>query len=141
MTVIGSDFVPIKPYITDSVRIGIGEAGLADGKSGLTSGVGQRYHVVVEANPINDTRPVGQQRYWIRTIVADHCGKFYNRSLDAATGILYYEGTDNSTLPDTNRRPYPTACEDEPYKSLVPVVPWSIGKPNNPGIVLALEFL
>jgi hypothetical protein len=38
MTVIGSDFVPINPYTTDSVRIGIGEAVLADGKSGLTSG-------------------------------------------------------------------------------------------------------
>ena len=35
---LGSDFVPINPYTTDSVRIGIGEAISVEGKFGLTSG-------------------------------------------------------------------------------------------------------
>jgi hypothetical protein len=88
---------------------------------------------VVAANPIDDTRPVGDQRYWIRTIVADDCGRFSN-TLDEKTGILYYEGTDNSKLPDTHQGDFSTLCADEPYESLVPVVPWTIGKPSNPGM-------
>lgn len=63
MAVIGSDFVPINPYTTDSVRVGIGEAISVDGISQANIRVGQRCHVVVEANPIDDTRPVGDWRY------------------------------------------------------------------------------
>ena len=67
----------------------------------------------------------------MRTIVADRCGKFF-QTPSYTTGVLYYEGTNNSKPPDTKQAHFPTACADEPYESLVPCIPWTIGKPNNP---------
>lgn len=59
-------------------------------------------------------------------------GNSTTKTLDVKTDILYHEGTANSTLPDTSQGPYSTACADEPYESLIPVTPWSIGKSKNP---------
>lgn len=114
VTVIGADFVPIHPYETNSVLVGIG----------------QRYHVIVNTNTINDHRPANQQAYWIRTVVADHCGGFSSKP-DNRTGILFYDGADKKLLPKTNISSFPTACSDEPYEKLKPYVPWQVGVPAN----------
>ena len=113
LTVIETDFVPIHPYQTNSVLVAIG----------------QRYHVIVEANSVDD-RPLSQQSYWIRTVVADQCGGFFSKP-DNRTGIVYYHGADNTSLPSTSINKFPTKCADEPYESLKPIVPWTVGAPAN----------
>lgn len=60
LQIIGADFVPIEPYYNTSVLIGIG----------------QRYHIIVEADPVADvSNPLPKDgNFWIRTWVADDCG-------------------------------------------------------------------
>lgn len=110
MDVIGSDFVPIKPYRTNHVLVGIG----------------QRYHVVVEA-----TRPLTDSDYWIRMRVANGCSGFPKGYIpEERLGVLHYNDTSNSN-PVTTANSYGKACADEPYAQLVPILPWTIGKPAN----------
>ncbi|KAG8532519.1 uncharacterized protein KY384_002396 [Bacidia gigantensis] len=111
VTVIGADFVPVKPYVTDSVRVGIG----------------QRYHVVVEAVPIVKS---ANGNYWIRTTPAIACARFQDINPDDKTGIIRYD-TNNTDDPTSASRDFSTECQDEPYKSLVPKVPWTVGKASN----------
>ncbi|KUI58907.1 Laccase-2 [Cytospora mali] len=117
MTVIENDLVPIEPYNTTALSIGIG----------------QRYMVIVDA----DQEPGD---YWIRTHPATGCNGF-NATLpcngifsatcspfNVTTGIIRY----NTTSPPDNKLPtskpwnYNHACADEPYKNLKPIVPWTI---------------
>jgi hypothetical protein len=112
-TVIESDFVQIEPYNTNSVLVGIG----------------QRYHVILEAIPIDDNRPLQDQNYWIRTVPAVGCTTFSSPQ-DNRTGILRYDGAD-IVDPTTSMAQFSTACSDEPYDKLVPVVPWQVGLPVN----------
>lgn len=111
LQVISADFVPIEPYNTTSVLIGIG----------------QRYNVVVEANP-----EYGVDDYWIRTWTAAHCGIQSSMPYYEQTGILRYdpEGTADPTSqpwPNVSSRP----CADEPFSSLVPILPWQVGGAAN----------
>lgn len=117
MTVIETDLVPIAPYQTTALSIGIG----------------QRYIVVVEA----DQEPGD---YWIRTHPATGCNGF-NTSLpcggifddtctpfDVRTGIIRYNtssGPDNN-LPTSEPWDYRHDCADEPYEKLQPIIPWVI---------------
>ncbi|KAI3392408.1 hypothetical protein diail_5735 [Diaporthe ilicicola] len=117
MTVIENDLVPIQPYQTTALNIGIG----------------QRYMVVVEA----DQQPGD---YWIRTHPATGCNGF-NQTLpcngtftetcspfNVTTGIIRYNtssGPDND-LPTSQPWDYQHNCIDEPYGSLQPIVPWAI---------------
>ncbi|ROW06913.1 hypothetical protein VMCG_04157 [Cytospora schulzeri] len=118
MTVIENDLVPIEPYNTTSLSIGIG----------------QRYMVVVEA----DQEPGD---YWIRTHPASGCNGF-NASLpcggifnatcspfNVTTGIIRYNTTSpppDTKLPTSKPWDYTHDCADEPYEKLKPVVPWTI---------------
>lgn len=106
-------------------------AGLPDNSSS-----GQRYHVVVNASPkdpsgANSTKDA----FWIRIYPANGCSGF-NPAFgqpDERQGIIYY-GNNPQPLPTTlvnNYTGYNLACRDEPYEKLVPVVPWTIGKPSN----------
>lgn len=109
LEVVGADFVPIQSYTTDKVLVGIG----------------QRYHVIVTAidqknNPEN---------YWIRTWIT--CQEYTPGTLHyEQTGIVYYGDTPGtpgtSPWPDINS----TLCADEPYESLVPVVPKDVCPPG-----------
>ncbi|KAI9807258.1 MAG: hypothetical protein M1833_000001 [Piccolia ochrophora] len=116
LQVVGADFVPIQPYSNTSVLVGIG----------------QRYHVIVEANPIGgDTNPLPKHKnFWIRTGIAGNCGRpgidGYNR-----TGILRYDSTSTS---DPTSRPWSDVslrCSDETYSSLKPILPWCVGPAAN----------
>jgi len=98
MEVTSTDFVPIVPYKTNSLNIGIG----------------QRYDVIVTAD-----QPTAS--YFLRGINQVQCGVNYNDGLGTANGIIQYEGAD-STDPTSTYAPYIDACEDEPLGSLVPVV-------------------
>jgi FtsP/CotA-like multicopper oxidase with cupredoxin domain len=85
-SVISADFVPIKPYTTEWVLLGIG----------------QRYDVI-----INATETAGN--YWFRATPAADCAsanKFYAQS------IFTYEGTTVAD-PTTSAATAPSVCQDE----------------------------
>ena len=111
LEIVGADFVPIQPYKNTSVLVGIG----------------QRYHVIVTADP---DAPSNDGNYWIRTWRAN-CFVFPAGSPGyEKTGILRYG--DSKALPTT--KPWNNvslACSDETYESLHPIRPWTVGKPSN----------
>ena len=136
ITVMSSDFVPIKPYVTDSVLVAIGDHFFRQHPPSSTNlQIGQRYHVVVEATGDED------QNYWIRTIPAQGCNGFDSKKPppDNRTGILYYDGCDNTELPSTTQGDFSILCSDEEYKRLIPVLPWTVGGPSNDRSSLALK--
>lgn len=113
LLVIATDLVPIVPYTTDSVFIGIG----------------QRYQVIITAKPKSKSpacqTDVTQCNYWIRTRVATNCGTVAQD--DETTGILQYSSNravaiKPTTLPGTQR----SLCEDEPVENLRPVLQWNV---------------
>ena len=105
LQIIGSDFVPIKPYYADSVLVGIG----------------QRYHIVVEARPSDELLPI---EYWIRAVVASGCGNIDQNN--ETVGVIRYHPESTKT-PTTTRYQFNTSCSDEPYESPVPIVPGNVG--------------
>jgi len=104
----GIDFVPIHPYTTHVLKIGIG----------------QRYDVVIEAN-----QPIST--YWMRVDALDlsvapgqapPCGAS-NKMANHTMAIVSYIGAPNTTTsadPTTNPYVHDTVCEDEPYDLLIP---------------------
>ncbi|KAF2201861.1 hypothetical protein GQ43DRAFT_431250 [Delitschia confertaspora ATCC 74209] len=113
LTVIQSDFVPIHPYTTNSVLIGIG----------------QRYHVVVEGTP-DPAHVALDGNYWIRTIPADGCSSFHEDNgkpvVHAKTGIIRYDRDSTDDPTSTQNSPMPVKCSDEPYESLRPLHEWTV---------------
>jgi len=87
-TVITSDFVPVKPYTTNSVVLNIG----------------QRADIIINAN-----QDVGS--YWLRADVATQCGR--NANVGNIKSIIRYEGAPNSDPTTTNTFTKSTACYDE----------------------------
>lgn len=125
LQVISADFVPIEPYSTTSVLIGIG----------------QRYNLVVEAKPdfngegsdaLHGSAPVGDgQNFWIRTFVASGCGTIPNQTHYEEAGILRYDKA-STAVPASSAWPdIPRACADEASASLTPVLPWRVGNASN----------
>lgn len=111
LEVIEADFVPIKPYTTDKILVGIG----------------QRYHVIVKANPV---RAEKNGNYWMRTMPATKCSKF-DRAPDEKMGIVRYSKEGEKKDPTSNRFDFNFDCSDEPYDSLVPWRSWHVGNPAN----------
>lgn len=81
MKVITNDFVPIEPYETDMLSIGIG----------------QRADVIVEATGEST------DAIWMRSDVSATCAVSYNGNAKAA---VYYEHADTSKLPNTTATKY-----------------------------------
>ncbi|CAG9986617.1 unnamed protein product [Clonostachys byssicola] len=103
LKVIAMDYVPIKPYITDSVAIGSG----------------QRYDIIVEAD-----QNIGN--YWMRAIYQTCAGQD-NKNKNNIRGIVRYEGAEEADPTTTNLPNVVTRCDDEPAESLVPQVPMDVG--------------
>jgi hypothetical protein len=117
LTVIGADFVPIHSYSNTSVLIGIG----------------QRYHVIVEANPIaNGSQPIPPDgNFWMRTYVAQ-CANTANFPKGyELSGILRYNSSSTAMPTSTPWNGMSLACSDETYSSLQPVLKWRVGSPSN----------
>lgn len=124
---VGADFVPIEPYWNTSVLVGIG----------------QRYHVIVEADPDesfnngtydNALPEPRDSNFWIRTWVADNCGR-PPKGNDGyeKTGIVRYNNQ-STALPHSKAWPdhlVSKRCSDETYSSLVPKIPWYVGPAAN----------
>lgn len=98
MTVIANDFIPVQPYETEFV----------------TLGVGQRTDVIVYA----DGGP--GQSYWLRAWNSPTCG-----STNAPDGraVIFYPGADQTAVPTTTGPQVPTdsQCSNDPLSSTVPV--------------------
>lgn len=122
MTVVEADWVPVKPYQTDSLLVGIG----------------QRYAVVVEA----DQKPCN---YWMRTTPAAGCSAFRTDSsgeytqVKETTAIVEYQRNDTgAAYPDTclsvKQADITSNCTDESMKvpqPLVPIVPFNVTPAEN----------
>lgn len=93
-TVITSDFVPIVPYTTDWLFIGIG----------------QRYDVIIDANQTIDN-------YWFRAEVQDQAGCGSNANNGNIKSIFSYSGAASGD-PSSSATDYTQRCTDE--TSLVP---------------------
>ena len=119
LQIVSADFVPIEPYFNTSLVIGIG----------------QRYNVIVEANPVGEDgiNPVPSDlNFWIRTWIPEFCGQSGVGQNYSQTGILRYNqslsSNPNSTAwPSISNRP----CSDEAYGSLKPKLPWYVGDSAN----------
>ena len=120
LQIVGADFVPIEPYKNTSVLIGIG----------------QRYNVIVEAMPVGDSKinPVPKDNnFWIRTWVADSCGKKGSTPYYEQTGVLRYDERSTSDPTSLQWPNIAKACSDETYTSLKPILPWFVGNASNGG--------
>lgn len=97
-TVVAVDFVPITPFVTDYIPLGIG----------------QRYDVIVEASA-----DVGN--YWFRAMAQSDCADNLNNGLGTANGIITYDGA-SSDLPTSTAPTMDGHCHDIDAADLVPVV-------------------
>lgn len=106
MTVISTDFVAIEHYETDHVVVGIG----------------QRYNVLVKAQPYPPIAANGN--YWIRTKPASDCSGKNTLALDGLTGVVRYSG--DKSMPRTQSQGFDVDCADETYtRSITPIVNWT----------------
>lgn len=106
LQIVTNDFVPIYPYKNESIHIGIG----------------QRYAVIVEANPSAPVQADGN--YWIRTLVSDNCGNITDNK--PLSGVIRYDPKSTAFPTSTNHTSLSLLCADEPPENLVPVVPWFV---------------
>jgi hypothetical protein len=117
LQIVGADFVPIYSYLNTSVLVGIG----------------QRYHVIVTADPRFNGNPLPEDgNYWIRTWRANCFGFDPSKASQGyeTTGILRYGSS--QALPTTNAwEDISFRCSDETYTSLKPILPWTVGPPVN----------
>ncbi|KAI5779559.1 Cupredoxin [Geopyxis carbonaria] len=98
-TVIAADLVPITPFTTKYLNIGMG----------------QRYDVIVEANKDVDN-------YWFRAYPSTQCGAPHENPLDVL-GVIRYDGSSTIADPTTtdDQEGYANNCDDMPLASMVPV--------------------
>ncbi|KAI2615806.1 multicopper oxidase [Hypomontagnella submonticulosa] len=101
MLVIAADLVPVQPFSTNVLNIGIG----------------QRYDVVVVADQASVA-----DNFWMRAIPQAACAD--NESADNIRGIVTYTGT--ASEPNTTGYDYTDACADE-TGNLVPWVSKTVG--------------
>lgn len=101
LTVVATDFVPIVPYNTTYVSIGIG----------------QRYDIIINAD-----QPEGD--YWMRGIFQGTCSTVLQA--DNVRGIVRYDSS-STAVPTTTEYAYTDDCLDEDSANLVPYVPITVG--------------
>ncbi|KAH8697449.1 Cupredoxin [Talaromyces proteolyticus] len=95
LIVMAMDLVPIEPFNTTVLSIGMG----------------QRYDLVVNAD-----QSTGNESFWMRAIPQEACSD--NDSVDNIKGIVYY-GSSPST-PTTDAYTYTDSCDDIDVSDLVP---------------------
>lgn len=99
--VIANDLVPIVPYTTDNIIIGIG----------------QRYDIVFTANQTSGD-------YWLRAIWQTSCST--NDAADNILGIIRYDSSSTAD-PTTTVGDFEDTCGDEPLASLAPYLNLQVG--------------
>ncbi|KAF9871958.1 multicopper oxidase [Colletotrichum karsti] len=104
MTVIAADLVPIEPYTTTV----------------LDMGMGQRYDIIVKADQASTA-----DNFWIRAIPQAACSD--NDSTDNIKGIIAYTST--MSTPTTSAYDYTDSCDDE-TDNIVPYLKKSVSSAN-----------
>jgi hypothetical protein len=97
----------------------------------VSIGIGQRYNVILIAQPINLPTKTVPKSFWMRA----YRPKCFNANTIPSegyekAGLVFYDGETRRPDP-TLTSPWPldtSVCADEPYESLHPVVPWQVGK-------------
>ena len=97
MEVIAADFVPIHPYNTTQLSIGMG----------------QRYDVIVTAKQLNSGN------FWLRAIPQEACSE--TDALNNIKGIIRYDNSSTAD-PTTSAWTYTDSCADESSSDLIPYV-------------------
>ncbi|KAE9365617.1 multicopper oxidase [Stipitochalara longipes BDJ] len=105
MEVISTDFVPIVPYNTTNLSIGMG----------------QRYDVIVTASESSGD-------YWMRAIPQESCSD--NDNVDNILGIVRYDSTSTSD-PTTTAYTTTDSCDDEAIASLVPYLSYQVSSTSD----------
>ncbi|RAH58849.1 multicopper oxidase [Aspergillus piperis CBS 112811] len=117
MTVIANDFVPVHPYTTDVV----------------TLGVGQRTDVIVTAagNPTDS--------YWMRASIDMTCLNA-TASIPTVKAAIYYEHADTATWPTTTTTTTweSNNCANDPLNLTVPYYPQT--PPSTPATTQTIEI-
>ncbi|KAK3398805.1 Cupredoxin [Sordaria brevicollis] len=114
MKVFAQDFIPVVPYVTDVVTIGIG----------------QRTDVLVTATG-SSTDAV-----WMRSDVSEMCSV---SSQGHALAAIYYEDADTSVLPNTTATTYDESyCGNVPLSLTTPLYP--IRPPSKPETTITLDI-
>lgn len=101
LQVIATDFVPIVPYNTTMVSIGMG----------------QRYDVIVNADQADGD-------YWMRAIPQETCSD--NDNVDNILGIVRYDSSSTAD-PTTTAYTSSDSCDDEDISTLVPYLSYQVG--------------
>lgn len=98
LEVIANDFVPIEPYNTTVV----------------TLGVGQRSDVIIHANQ------AANSSYWLRVVAPSGCAN--NNGANHAQAAFYYDDADLSQSPSSTPQPdyNNTYCGNDPLASTIP---------------------
>lgn len=106
MTVIANDFVPIKPYDTQVI----------------TLGVGQRTDVIVHAHADPGSA------FWLRANMTS-CS---STKQPLALAAIYYQGADNTSVPTSTPWdvPDPGTCENDDLALTVPYYPVALPEPS-----------
>ncbi|KAE8314454.1 Cupredoxin [Aspergillus transmontanensis] len=95
MEVIATDFVPIHPYNTTQLSIGMG----------------QRYDIIVTAKELDSGD------FWLRAIPQEACSE--TDAVDNIKGIIRYNSS-STAEPTTSAYSYTDSCSDESSSDLVP---------------------
>ncbi|MCJ1347713.1 hypothetical protein MMC31_005942 [Peltigera leucophlebia] len=100
MTVMANDFVPVKPYTTNVV----------------TLGVGQRTDVIVEANG------PAKSAFWMRSTISKTCSV---SKQPVALAAIYYDGADTNSVPTSVATPFDDShCGNDPLDTTIPFFPF-----------------
>ncbi|KAI1851207.1 hypothetical protein JX265_006165 [Neoarthrinium moseri] len=114
MTVIANDFVPVQPYVIDTV----------------TLAAGQRTDVVVQANGSST------DSIWLRAFKPPNCSPSKPDS-NLALAAIFYENADRTQAPASvaNADAYNDYCGNDPLSQTVPFFPMTPGDPDVTEIV------
>ncbi|MCJ1276218.1 hypothetical protein MMC21_004023 [Puttea exsequens] len=114
MTVMANDFVPVKPYTTNMVTLGIG----------------QRTDVIVEGIGKSDGV------YWMRSDLSPTCDLANQPNALAA---IYYEKANTNAVPTTTATPYDDSkCGNDDLAKTIPFYPFPAT--SNPAVTQTIEI-
>ena len=117
MTVIANDFVPITPYNTNVVTLGIG----------------QRTDVLV----VGTDSPTAA--VWMRSDISAHCSVGSTTGGSNALAAIYYENANTTSIPNTTATAYDdTHCGNDDLSLTTPVYP--ITPPATPAVTQTINI-
>jgi FtsP/CotA-like multicopper oxidase with cupredoxin domain len=120
LTVIAADLVPIEPYETTVLNIGMGESINHPHSMGYADSLGQRYDIIVTA----DQGDVADD-FWMRAVPQAACSD--NDSVNNIKGIVFYGDTPGT--PSTTAYDYTDSCDDE-TDNIVPYISKTVEDAN-----------